>query len=292
MTLGANPESDPGEIPPTPSSSAGAEENRFPEGFWPLPAPRKGEWRSRYPEPPQPFEEYRSSGPNRPSSERAFFYLQPLGNSRVRYSSILECAREYADAFFGVPARVLPALPLPEEAYIPARRQFNSAMMLERLARRAPPEALVYLAIVEEDLFGRGLKFVFGESHLQERAGVCSFHRLETSDPELFLRRTLRLVTHEAGHILSLRHCAYYRCVMQGSSSLPESDAQPLHLCPIDLRKLAWNTGIPPTEHYLRLREFYRRHGLRAEAEWVSRRLSSEGVSGREMAVLGPGRGA
>jgi hypothetical protein len=32
------------------------------------------------------------------------------------------------------------------------------------------------------------------------------------------------------------------RCLMQGSNTLAESDAQPLHLCREDLRKLEWNT--------------------------------------------------
>jgi archaemetzincin len=277
---------------PDPCGPDGPPAGSSPDGFGLLPRPRKGEWRSRFPERPQPLEEYRAARPNRRSSERAFIYLQPLGNSGSRYSRILECAREYAEIYFGVPARLLPPGPLAEEAYIPGRRQVNSAMMLERLARQAPPEALVYLAVLEEDLFGRGLKFVFGESHLEERAGVCSLHRLETPEPDLFLRRTLRLLTHEAGHILSLRHCLYYRCVMQGSNSLPESDAQPLHLCPIDLEKVAWNTGVPRGERYLRLREFYLRHRLQDEAEWVSGELAREPQGGPEMAVLGAGPGA
>lgn len=32
--------------------------------------------------------------------------------------------------------------------------------------------------------------------------------------------------------------CIWYRCLMNGSNHLGEADARPLHLCPVDLRKL------------------------------------------------------
>ena len=92
-------------------------------------------------------------------------------------------------------------------------------------------------------------------------------------DPALFLRRVLKLMTHEAGHILSIEHCVHYRCVMQGANSLREDDRHPMHLCPVDLAKLAWNTGVDPTSRYRRLLEFYRMAGLEPEAAWTAARL-------------------
>ena len=73
-------------------------------------------------------------------------------------------------------------------------------------------------------------------------------------------------MTHEAGHVLSIAHCVTYRCVMQGSNTLEESDGHPLHLCPLDLRKLEWNTGVDLAERNRKLRAFFLKAGWLAEA--------------------------
>lgn len=57
-------------------------------------------------------------------------------------------------------------------------------------------------------------------------------------DDALFLERCFGVLAHEMGHVLGMEHCVYYQCLMGGSNSLEESDAGPLHLCPVDLRKL------------------------------------------------------
>jgi hypothetical protein len=109
---------------------------------------------------------------------------------------------EYAGAFFGVEARLLDPIPLPESAHVFPRDQHRSPDLLAHLAARAPADALVYLGISDRDLFAPGKKFVFGEASLESRTGLCSLARLEDSD-----RRALKLMTHEAGHILSIAHC-------------------------------------------------------------------------------------
>eukprot|EP00471_Norrisiella_sphaerica_P010815 CAMPEP_0184506292 /NCGR_PEP_ID=MMETSP0113_2-20130426/53426_1 /TAXON_ID=91329 /ORGANISM="Norrisiella sphaerica, Strain BC52" /LENGTH=184 /DNA_ID=CAMNT_0026896005 /DNA_START=490 /DNA_END=1041 /DNA_ORIENTATION=- len=52
------------------------------------------------------------------------------------------------------------------------------------------------------------------------------------------LYRSCKVLTHEAGHLFGIRHCTYYECLMCGCNHLEEFDKRPLHLCPIDLRKL------------------------------------------------------
>lgn len=41
---------------------------------------------------------------------------------------------------------------------------------------------------------------------------------------------------------MSIQHCIFFHCVMNGSNHLAETDSQPLHICPIDLRKLHYST--------------------------------------------------
>ncbi len=52
------------------------------------------------------------------------------------------------------------------------------------------------------------------------------------------LYRSVKVLTHEIGHLFGIRHCIYYECLMAGCNHLVEFDKRPLHLCPIDLRKL------------------------------------------------------
>jgi archaemetzincin len=237
---------------------------RTEEGFERLAPPRKGEWRSLFHEPEQTFEDYVARGVNRPGAGRRAFVLQPLGDVA---GPTLDRMVEYAAAFFGLEARRAPARPLFDKAYVGTRGQHNSSMILGDLAERVPGDAVVYLGVAGVDLFARGKTFVFGESSLDGRAGVFSLARLEGSE-----RRALKLMTHEAGHLLSIAHCVTHRCVMQGSNSLEESDGHPLHLCPDDLRKLEWNVGVERRERYQKLEAFYRAMGWEAEAHWIAAR--------------------
>lgn len=241
---------------------------RTEEGFERLAPPRKGEWRSLFREKAQTFDDYVARCANRASAARRAFVLQPLGDLDRRQAATLERMRDYADAFFGLEARIAAPLPLPGKAHVGPRDQHNSSILLGDLSERAPADALVYLGIAAVDLFARGKKFVFGEGCLDGPAGVCSLARLEGSE-----RRALKLMTHEAGHLLAIAHCVTHRCVMQGSNSLEESDDHPFHLCPEDLRKLEWNTGVDRIARYRRLRDFYLGAGWTAEAGWTGDRI-------------------
>jgi len=240
------------------------------DGFQKLGPPKPGEWRAQFREPAQSYEKYIAGAVNRKSDERTTFYLQPLGNAGTAYREMLERMRLYAEAFFGVPAKVLEPIPLPDDALEAKRSQYNATKIIGHLADRLPKDALVYIGIAEKDLTSEGLNFVFGEASLEARTGLCSLARLEGSD-----RRALKLMTHEAGHILSIAHCTAWRCVMQGSNTLKESDGHPLHLCPDDLRKLEWNTGVDPVSRYRALAALYSRWKWQEDAGWADERIAN-----------------
>lgn len=235
--------------------------------------PKPGEWRDRFHEDPQSFGDYVKGHPNRGCAHRTTFYLRPLGAAAERYGATLERMREYAEIFFGVPARVLEPLPLFEAALDRDRGQYNASVILRKLRESLPADGIVYVGITEEDLFSPGLNFVFGQASLSQRTGVYSLRRYRAKDEKLFLRRSLKLLAHEAGHIFSIHHCVTWRCVMQGANSLGEDDEHPMHLCPEDLRKLEWNSGFDRKARYGKLLAFYRRIGFEDEAGWVARRL-------------------
>jgi archaemetzincin len=74
--------------------------------------------------------------------------------------------------------------------------------------------------------------------------------------------------------MFGLTHCVYFRCVFNGSNHLPESDARPMHECPVDLRKLHQSIGFDVPQRYANLYRFYRKSGFEDEAAWTRRRLA------------------
>lgn len=133
------------------------------------------------------------------------------------------------------------------------------------------------------------LNFVFGQASLKERVGVYSFARYDPAFygeerqrgyRKLILWRSCKVLSHEIGHMFGLEHCIYFRCVMNGSNHLKESDARPLYLCPVDLRKLQYSIKFGIVERYLELLKFYEKSDFFNEAKWIKERLSK--ISGSE----------
>ena len=71
------------------------------------------------------------------------------------------------------------------------------------------------------------------------------------------LKRACRVAAHEICHVFGLRHCSKWRCLMNGSNSIVESDSRPVLLCPDCLEKLEWRLGFDRKKRYSGLRAFY-----------------------------------
>ena len=143
--------------------------------------------------------------------------------------------------------------------------------------------------------------FVFGQASLRERVGVYSFVRYDPAfygqsrgddHKKILLRRSCKILAHETGHMFGLLHCIYYRCALNGSNHLAESDARPMHACPVDLHKLHYSIGFNVARRYAKLWRFYRKAGFENEAEWTKKRLEwivGESEAGRMIEDRGEG---
>jgi len=84
------------------------------------------------------------------------------------------------------------------------------------------------------------------------KAEIKVFEHRDAADAErLLLRRSCKVLAHEMAHMFGIEHCIYFHCLMNGSNHLEESDARPMHLCPVDLRKLKngeWKATLPLAE--------------------------------------------
>jgi len=149
------------------------------------------------------------------------------------------------------------------------QRQLLTTDILSYLKRQLPADAYCMLGITMIDLYpDPAWNFVFGQAALRDRVGVYSFARYEG-----VARRSCKVVAHETSHMFGIEHCIYFRCVLNGSNHLAESDARPMHLCPVDLRKLQWSVGFDVIERYRRLRAVCERAGFADEARWCQREI-------------------
>jgi archaemetzincin len=255
--------------------------------------PKPGEWLFHHYEPGQSFEDYVRSSPVRASGKRRVLVFQPVGPLSDEEEDIIRSAVLFAGLWFDLPTRVEPAVPLPQKGWHRLRhfpwqdkpvKQYRTDYFLhELLPGRLPEDAVCFLAITMADLYPDDQwNFVFGQASLSERVGVYSMARYfpkfwgegeSMQGRTLPLKRSCKVLVHEVGHIFGLKHCIDYRCAMNASNSLEESDQRPLWLCPVCLKKLQWNRGLDVISRYEALKTFYEKYDLNEEAAWVTRRL-------------------
>ena len=114
-----------------------------------------------------------------------------------------------------------------KEAYDRSRMQYNASILLNSItstSTRATTASSVYLLwIVSEDIFVRGMNFVFGIAK-PGKGAVLSTYRLDS------LNLIKKEAIHEMGHVFGLQHCSN-KCVMQFSNSVNEAKKKPAELC-------------------------------------------------------------
>lgn len=219
--------------------------------------PRPGDWLAEHTEKGQTLEEYRASSPRRPEAARRTIYLQRIGAFGARENEVIRATVAYLSLFYALPVKLAEDLP---ESVVPAEarrihrtqlvEQIHTKYVLEKvLPPRMPADALVYIAFTTTDLYpADGWNFVFGQASRSAGVGVWSLARLDApiKDDETFhvlLGRTLKIASHEVGHMIGMSHCVAYECTMNGNNHLEELDRTPFELCPVCLAKLCWNVG-------------------------------------------------
>jgi archaemetzincin len=263
-----------------------------------LPPPNSGDWLSAHSEPGQTFEEFTRTPRLVPDEERSRLYLQPLGVFDERPAPSVKTLGELAQGVFGLEVDVRAPLHF-DSAGLTTRdhpgsghRQFLAPDILDLLKRILPPDGFSILGLTMEDLYpAPSWNFVFGQASLRDRVGVFSFARYHPSfygepslsgSDRLLLKRSAKVLIHETAHMLSIPHCIYFRCIMNGSNHMGESDLRPIFFCPVCLRKLHASLGFDVVERYRRQEELFGRLGFLEEQDWLRRRLGW--IAGKETA--------
>jgi archaemetzincin len=246
-----------------------------------LPDPSPGEWLAQHEEPGQSFLKYAKIRPNVLTRQRNVLYIQPIGDLSDTEKKLVRMTAAYLKVYFACDVKTLDAInadTIPENA----RRkhpqwgdpQLLTSHILEKvLAPKLPSDAFATIAFTNQDLWpGDGWNFVFGYAMYRDRVGVWSLYRNGDPDEseEAFkkcLWRTVKLATHETGHMFSMRHCTHAACNMQGSNSLQESDLQPLRLCSQCHAKTVFATGCDPIKRLKALKSLCAEYGFEKEVK-------------------------
>lgn len=221
----------------------------------PLPRPQPFDWLGKG----QPGERDRGGqsvqqflrpGPHRlyPSKRQNVIYITAVGD--VQGAPPTDTLLAVLEAFFGMPARLLPVA-LPSKAVDGLERradgagygaQYEAPSVNRMLQQHKPRDGIAIVGFTMEDLCdsAKGFGFLFGQANLDYGAATFSFARYSDDRPSaaLFLRRCAMVLCHEVGHLFGIKHCIWAKCVMNGSNHLTESEERPFALCPVDLKKL------------------------------------------------------
>ncbi|KAJ4463114.1 putative peptidase family M54 protein [Paratrimastix pyriformis] len=250
----------------------------------PISRPGPDDWLAQIKETPQTVADYVLHRKFAPSPERSIIYILPLAPFAPPFPPVATL-REYLEAFY-FPNRVavLPAVPLEglglTTRIFEGRLQIHAGSVVARVAPTLPPDGFCLCAITQEDLYPRdSWSFVFGHTEPSKRCGVFSFARYNPGFPGTpsgsLLRRSCKVLAHETGHLFGLKHCLHYRCAMNGSNSLEESEGRPVFLCPVCLGKMYRCVPFDPLLRYRVLGAFFDAHrtDFPEELEEVRHRL-------------------
>ncbi len=259
------------------------------DDFEPVPQPGPLDWLAFHPEKGQTFEQFVRSKPLLPDSRRDTIYLQPFGEFPLDRGIRLTDLKRFASAFFGMNVKLQPIVLLETTAATSRinseskQRQFLTGDLLKYLGQEMPEDAYARLGVTLEDLYGgERWNFLFGQASLRRRVGIYSFARFDArfygEEPakdwrRIVLLRSCKVLAHETSHMFGIHHCTFRRCVLNGSNHEFELDAQPLHLCPVDLRKLYYSIGFDVVDHHRRLLDFSNAHGFDEESRWLEARI-------------------
>jgi archaemetzincin len=138
---------------------------------------------------------------------------------------------------FGCDTVIHPAVPVPSQAYNPARQQYRSTEVLRLLKKSTSGGRERVLGIIDLDLYVPDLNFVFGEADVTAGVTVISLTRLRQEFygrrpyRAIFLLRAAKEAMHELGHTIGFGHCPDPRCIMHFSNSLDDTDRKGPGFC-------------------------------------------------------------
>jgi len=258
------------------------------DDFEDIPNPGPSDWLANHNEPKQTFDDFVASQFPSPNPNRNYIYLQPVGSFEQGKSPPLEIIAKFVELFYCLPTKILPRIDPLQSKHFKTRinngiLQYKAGDITNYLRNHFPEDAFCSIAVSMTDLYpSETWNFVFGQASVADRVGVFSFARFDPAfygnsrGPDyqnVLLKRSLKVVVHEIGHMFGISHCVWYNCLMRGSNHIQEADSKPMHFCPVCIRKVSHAVGFDVSTHYSNLRRFFVEMGFPKEAQWYTRRM-------------------
>jgi len=159
---------------------------------------------------------------------RPLVELVPLG---VIHEMAAEVVAGSLQAILDLATDIVVPLPIPETAFMSARRQYDAVKIINHLAAIESIRAPICLGLTGSDMGTPILTYVYGESQLGGRVAVVSFYHLTTAGREMTLMRLSKLSLHEVGHVLGIGHCWEHSCLMRSIRNIDQLDELEMRFC-------------------------------------------------------------
>ncbi len=160
--------------------------------------------------------------------------LQPISFFTMDFSDYI--VNSLNEMFSGLEFYISNQVVLPPiTAYDWSRRQYYSPYIIKYIYDRFSGLGFDFIVCLGDiDAYSNGLNFVFGEAYPRYKVACVYTRRLKLGaegNRELYLKRILKEIVHELGHLLGLPHCTNPKCVMRFSNSLIEVDFKDMYFC-------------------------------------------------------------
>lgn len=252
-----------------------------------LEMPKPGEWRYNRKEDFQKFEDFQKIKKIIPSENQKKIYLLPIGKfSELEWKEI-EKTRDYLEIYFQLNTQIIPefsdnVVPETERRSFEGRQeQLNAGYILENiLVKNKPKDASVLMGFTAKDIFPKkDWNYVFGLASYEAGVGITSIYRFHDGNltQENFtksLERTIKISSHEIGHMFGISHCLQANCVMNGTNSLEETDSHFARACSLCQKKLNASLDLTKTKRLLELQIFFEKNNLFLEKKRVEKDLA------------------
>lgn len=189
-----------------------------------------------------------------------------MGNPTDEDNRMLPIVRDYLQTLHGVDVVFKERLELVENdsRIIDGKKQYSVENQLGKLIN-IPHENNYIIGFMNEDMYPKGLNYVFGGGFANYASGLFSVNRL-SQDFNTTLVRLLILASHEFGHMRGMGHCSRHLCNMLGTNNINELDAEPLTYCAQDMAKICslnhWSLKQGYAQHLKFFENFQEKYGI------------------------------
>ncbi len=162
----------------------------------------------------------------------------PVGNPPEK---ILEILCSQLERLLRLKCRLLGRIDIPQDAHNHWRKQYNAEMIMQDVSNipevKFIDKEVPTLMITDQDIYFKGLNFVFGVEDPVNSCCIVSLARLrpefydQRPDEGLVTERLIKKAMHEIGHLKGLDHCPLRTCIMSYSPSVADIDTKKKEYC-------------------------------------------------------------